>query len=122
MFNDTQTIVLPVGHASLSFDQLVACVLALRCWPTEWRCLVKRPWRPSRHEGGDLECKNNNEFWETFTTGSELGDIIFSILLALEKSSFDRLYLFGRPEKEMEGYFMANNSQRLGKLVTTFYV
>ena len=113
----------PVGHASLSFDQLVACVLGLRCWPAEWRCAAKRPWKPSRHEGGNLEHNNtnNNEFWDSFTTGSELGDIIFSVLLALEKSSFDRLYLFGRPAKDMEGYFMANHSQRLGKIVTTYY-
>ena len=97
--------------------------MALRCWPAEWRCPVKRPWKPSRHEGGNLEHNNtnNNEFWDSFTTGSELGDIIFSILLALEKSSFDRLYLFGRPAKDMEGYFMANHSQRLGKIVTTYY-
>ena len=90
--------------ASMTFSQMVASVLALGCWHSSLRSIEKTA-------QGDMSPTVDS-------TGSSLGDLIYSVHGLLDESSYDRLYLFGRSVKEMEGYFMEDALQRLGRFST----
>ena len=89
----------------MTFSQMVASVLALGCWHSSLRSIEKTA-------QGDMSPTVDS-------TGSSLGDLIYSVHGLLDESSYDRLYLFGRSVKEMEGYFMEDALQRLGRFSST---